>query len=131
MKITEFISVHAKKIALGILATAITSVLGYFGYVKSESNVGGGAGTQVTDNQTIDGNSDCNTQISDSSSGNTVNSDCSTNNNVENQENNEEKTEINQPGQYIEDGGNDNTYCADNDDTACSNDGTINNNPAR
>ena len=75
MKISEFISTHAKKIALTVIAAAITSVLGYFGYVKSEDNAGGEAKTQVTNNQTIGDNSDCNTQILDGSD-NRVNSDC-------------------------------------------------------
>ena len=131
MKITEFILPHAKKIALGVFFAAITSVLGYFGYVKSEGNVGEKIGTPVTNNQTIGGNSDCNTQISDGS-GNTVSSNCSTTNNIENQENNEEKTEIDKVDQYINDGGDgSNTFCAGNDDTACNNNGNIYNNPAQ
>lgn len=133
MKIPKFISDHAKKIGLGILAAAITSVLGYFGYEKIGDNTSEKEPTKITNSQNIDGNSDCNTQISDGS-GNTVNSNCSTSNtnNIENQENNREKTEIDQVDQLIKNGGDGgNTFCAGNDDTACSNDGTIYNNPAQ
>lgn len=131
MKIPEIISDHAKKIALGALVAAIGSILAYFGYVKPEENAGGGVGTQITDNQTIGDNSDCNTQTD--GSGNTVTSNCETNNNTTNNvENIDEKTEIDKVDQYIKDGGDGgNTFCAGNDDTACSNDDTINNNPAQ
>ena len=123
MKIPEIISIHAKKIALGVLAAAITSVLGYFGYVKSGDNTGAITETQVTNNQTIGDNSDCNTQISDGS-GNTVTNNCSTENidNVERQENIERKIETEQ---YNENNGSNSINCNRSNGT-CGNDGTTN-----
>lgn len=51
-------------------------------------------------------------------------------NEVEKQTNIERNTQTGQGSQYFEDAGTDNTFCSGNEDTACSNDGTINNNTA-
>lgn len=52
-------------------------------------------------------------------------------NEIGEQTNNTRNTKIGEGSQYFEDAGSDNTFCAGNDDTACSNDGTIYNNPAK
>lgn len=50
---------------------------------------------------------------------------------IEEQTNIERNTNTGEGSQYFENAGSDNTFCSGNDDTACSNDGTINNNPAQ
>jgi hypothetical protein len=52
-------------------------------------------------------------------------------NEIEEQTNIERNTKTGEGSQYIENPGSDNTFCSGNDDTACSNDGTIHNNPAK
>ncbi len=72
-----------------------------------------------------DGNTDA-TQINGDN--NEVNNS-SKKNEIENQIN--RNTQTGEGSQYFEDAGSDNTFCAGNDDTACSNKGTIYNNPVQ
>lgn len=52
-------------------------------------------------------------------------------NEIEEQTNIERNTKTGDGSQYFENPGSDNTFCSGNDDTACSNDGTIHNNSAK